>query len=142
MKKIVVIYALAATMIILSSSAVYAGCNELWVGHSDAAYVIVWDEISCAHGYPKHGEFDDALQVKLISGDFYGPDCTIGFTTYDYYHEGKTYRAVVRFQQNLCVLEGADITVTPISGRRPIYTIRTGAVSGSQHGTVDITGWE
>ena len=133
MKKIVVICVVTATMILFASTAVYAGCNTLWVTAMGAYHIDISD-ISCAHGTSKNESGDS---VDLVSGGFYGPDCTVVFSTYD-----EKNQAAVRFQQNYCGLEAGDITVEPIYGQKPIYRIDNGSRGDNSSGEVRITGWE
>ena len=136
MKKIIAISAVTATMILFGSSAAY-GCNDLWVGGLQGGYWTITADLSCHHGKIEWSQQD---QLLMTATGLYGPDCRIRFEN----TKTKDW-AVVNFQQNYCLASGGDITVTPISGSKPIYSTtraRIGEHGNDDPGRVEITGWE
>ena len=134
MKQTIAIAAMMATMILFGSSVVYAGCNDLTVIVNSNEWKVDGNNISCTHG---NIEFTADTSVIMTNSKLHGPDCSISFL-----NSKEEKQAIVDFQQNLCVMEAGDITVTSISGPKPNYTITEGSYSKGKGGKVTINGFK
>ena len=111
--------------------AAYASCNNLIINLKVPGWRIVSDPSdTCHHGHIENISPDGSTALLSNTG-YYGPDCRLQMSS-------STGSSLVDFQQNYCLLAAGDITVTPISGANPDYTVRKGAYAGGKAGTVNI----
>jgi hypothetical protein len=114
-------------------------CNFLCVNVETSEWVIdipLTESLYCVHGkfaLPA----PTSNQAGLSSDGLFGPDCLLGFRNLS---TGAT--AVVEVQQNLCVLEGPAISVTPTLGAVPEFTTQVGSFSNQIPGLITITGFD
>ena len=134
MKKIVVLFAVMATMILFGSNSAYAeGCNDLTIEVYSNEWNVIGD-LRCHHGKIARSA---TREVTVTAIGLYGPDCRIGFENVN-----TKVQALVNFQQNYCGMAAGDITVEQISGPQPIYTKETGSFASERGGKVTITGFK
>ena len=129
--------ALSATVSLAQQCSSAAGCNTLCiVVNPDIGWVLnTAIDASCLHGDPLEA-VTPTLAILTPEG-FYGPDCRLGFI-----NQSTGAQALVDFQQNYCLLKAGEITVTPIDGPAPQYTVNEGSYIQANGGTVTITDFQ
>lgn len=128
MKSVICTLTSFATALALSASSWAGSCNNLDVNLYADGWQIMPKQVSCDHG--KVAEVDATHAIFTTIGT-YGPDCTILFTK-------KGGSSFVRFQQNFCVTEGGNITVTYLKGMKPDYIIQEGSFNPPTDGSVAV----
>ncbi len=124
---------LVLALVLITPIIASAACNTLIVSLTDADWQINPKLPGCEHGAVNSTTTDQAVMGNIGS---FGPDCQVSFI-----NTQTSDTATVAFQQNYCVLEAGSISVTPISGAKPIYTSREGSYADGTPGKVTITGF-